>query len=293
MSSITLASPAKLNLILDLLRKREDGYHEVEFVMQELEIHDTITIETIPNVNTIVLSCTDPSVPLDEKNTCWKAVQLMQEELKKQNKSIQGAKIHIDKKIPSAGGLGGGSSNAASVLKGLNELWQLNLSKNALKELAAQIGSDVPFFIEGGTCFARGRGEIVSPIEKCPILDLAFIVPPINVPEQKTKWIYGAFDVKKVEKHPSITQMQKAIQNKSVQECAQAMGNVFEYLDLPEYHSVFHLIEQLNQLPGIKISMLAGAGPTVVAVCDSEKVSSQIIEPFRAKGWVAFATRTV
>ncbi len=288
-----LHSPAKLNLVLDILRKREDGYHEVEFVMQELDIHDTITLETISHSSEIKLSCTDASVPLDEKNTCYPAAQLMQEELKKQHKLLEGVHIHIDKKIPSAGGLGGGSGNAATVLKGLNEVWKLNLSKNVLAEIAVKIGSDVPFFIFGGTCLARGRGEIMKPIATCPRLELAFIVPPVKVPADKTRWIYSHFDVKKVEHHPSIMEMKKAIEEKNKEKVHMLMGNVFETLNMPEYTVVFALIEGLKKLPGVQQGMLAGAGPTVVCVCDSPQTAAKIIQPFRAQGWEAFATHTV
>jgi len=291
---ITLSSPAKLNLVLDLIRKRDDGFHEVSFVMQELALHDTITIETIPDTSEIILSCTDANVPLDEKNSCYKAAKLMQEEWKKKytHQPIPGAKIHIEKKIPSAGGLGGGSSNSAAVLKGLNELWKLHLSKNMLKSLAGKIGSDDAFFIEGGTCIARGRGEIIEPIEKCPRLELAFIVPPVKVPDQKTKWIYSNFSVSNVKEHPSVTRMHEAIRQKNVEKMIAEMGNVFDTLTMPEYSVPFALIEGLKQMPGVEMSMLAGAGPTVVCVCDSEKTATQLIEPFRARGWVAFATHT-
>ncbi len=290
---ITISSPAKVNLVLDILRKREDGYHEIEIVMQELELHDILTLETLSTSTEIILSCTDVNVPLNEKNSCHKAAKLMQEELQKQNKPIQGVKIHIEKKIPSAGGLGGGSSNAASALKGLNKLWNLNLSSDTLVELAGKIGSDDAFFIRGGTAIARGRGEIIEPIEKCPRLELAFIVPPVKVPEQKTKWIYSNFDVNNVENHPSIMRMRAAIREKNVDKVVSEMGNVFDTLTMPEYSVPFALVEGLKQMPNVKQVMLAGSGPTIVCVCDSPKISSQIIEPFRARGWVAFATHTV
>ncbi len=287
-------SPAKVNLVLDILRKREDGYHDVEMVMQELAIHDTISIVTLSH-GEIILACNDASVPLNEKNSCYKAAQLMQAERKKihPDEHLLGVHITINKRIPSAGGLGGGSSNAAAVLKGLNSMWNLNLSKNVLKELAGKIGSDDAFFIEGGTAIARGRGEIIEPIESCPRLELAFIVPPVKVPEQKTKWIYGNFDVKNVREHPSVERMRSAIREKNVDHVVAEMGNVFEALTMPEYSVPFALIEGLRQMPGVKMSMLAGAGPTVVCVCDSPQTASQIIEPFRARGWTAFATHTV
>lgn len=285
-------SPAKLTLVLDILRKRDDGYHEVELVLQELDIHDTITLESIPSSSEISITCTDPSVPLNEKNSCHKAARLMQEELSKQNKSAQGVRIHIDKKIPSAGGLGGGSSNAATVIKGLNELWKLSLSKNVLKLIAAKIGSDDAFFIEGGTCFGRGRGELVERIENCPRLELAIITPPVKVPEKKSAWIYSHFNVTRVSQHYSINEMREAIRTHHVEKVAEKMGNVFETLTLNEYAPVFSLIESLKQMNGVYTCILAGAGPTIVCVCDTQKTASQIIEPFRARGWVAFTTHT-
>ncbi|MFH0970082.1 MAG: 4-(cytidine 5'-diphospho)-2-C-methyl-D-erythritol kinase [Candidatus Diapherotrites archaeon] len=290
-----ILSPAKLNLVLDILRKRKDGYHEVDFVMQELMLRDEVEIESVQDSSHILISCTDPAVPIDEKNTCYRAVQLMQEECRKKGKTIQGARIHIEKRIPSAGGLGGGSSNAASVLKGLNGLWKLDLSKNVLADLAGKIGSDVPFFIYGKTCRAQGRGEIITSISPCPVLHLAFIVPPVNVPPNKTQWIYSHFSVDKVMQHPSVENMMRCLSqsNSSAETIASHMGNAFEYLDIPQYDVVFSAIEQIKKLPGVFQCMLAGAGPTIVAVCDSEKTTSQLIQPFRMQGWVAFATQTV
>jgi 4-diphosphocytidyl-2-C-methyl-D-erythritol kinase len=289
-----IRSPAKVNLVLNLLRKREDGFHEVDFVMQELEIHDTITLETIPHSTSIQITCDDPSVPTDERNLVHKAASLMQEECKKKSLPIQGVKITIEKRIPSAGGLGGGSSNAAAVLKGLDALWGIKLSKNLLNDLAARIGSDVPFFLHGGTCRAQGRGEIITPLEKCPSLNLAFIVPPVKVPSDKTRWIYGNFDVKEVESHPSVENFRSAMRTHDVHSIARVMGNVFENnVKVKEYEPVWFLIDSLKRLPGVYNVILAGAGPTICIVCDSPRVAETIISPFKAKNYGAFVTRTV
>lgn len=289
-----LRSPAKINLVLDLIRKREDGFHEVDFVMQELEIHDTITLETIPDSTDIRIACDDPSVPTDERNLVHKAARLMQEECAKKGLPVQGIQITIEKRIPSAGGLGGGSSNAAVVLRGLNEWWKLELSKNLLNGLATKIGSDVPFFVFGGTCRAQGRGEIITHIEKCPSLHLAFIVPPVKVPSDKTRWIYGNFNVNEVETHPSVEAFRSAMKTKDSHAIAQAMGNVFENnVRVKEYEPVWFLIESLKQLPGVYNVILAGAGPTICIVCDSQRVAETIISPFKAKSYGAFVTRTV
>ncbi|MEK6970621.1 MAG: 4-(cytidine 5'-diphospho)-2-C-methyl-D-erythritol kinase [archaeon] len=287
-------SPAKLNLILDLIRKREDGFHEVDFIMQELELHDTITLESVLENAEILISCDDASVPTDEKNLCYTAAQLLQEECRKQGSVVQGVRIHIEKRIPSAGGMGGGSSNAAAVVKGLNEGWNLDLSKNVLSEIASRIGSDVPFFVYGGTCRAQGKGEIITPLEKCPVLDLAFIVPPVKVPTDKTRWIYGNFDVTNVKNHPSVERFKEVLKSGNPQTVAQAAGNVFENeVAVPEYGAVWFLIEALKTIPGVWNVILAGAGPTVAVVCDSSRTAEMVIAPFRAKGYVSFVTRTV
>lgn len=291
---ILLYSPAKVNLILDLLRKRADGYHDVDFVMQELELHDTITIETTRKPLEITITSDDPIVPTDNRNLVHKATLLMQSEAEKQNKVGTGIQIDIQKRIPSAGGLGGGSSNAATVLKGLNTLWELNLPHEKLAQLAGEIGTDVPFFIYGGTCRAEGRGEIITPIEKCPELNLAFIVVPAKVPENKTKWIYANFDVKHVTQHLSIDAFRNAVKKNDHAGLIDSFGNVFEQgLNIPEYKSVWYLIESMQRIPGVEKAFMAGAGPTICIVCSTPKVASQIIAPFEAKGQVAFATRTV
>ncbi|MBI4044004.1 MAG: 4-(cytidine 5'-diphospho)-2-C-methyl-D-erythritol kinase [Candidatus Diapherotrites archaeon] len=289
-----LNSPAKVNLILDILFKRSDGFHEVDFVMQELELHDTIIIHPRGEPASIRIQCSDSSIPTDEKNLAFKAVQVMQEVFVQKNpgKKAPGIEIVLDKKIPSAGGLGGGSSNAGTVLKALNAAWALNLSKQALAEKAAVLGSDAPFFIYGGTCRAQGRGEKITPIEPCPALFLAFVVPPIHVPADKTKWIYSHFRVENVSMHPSVERMRAAIHSHSMESVAREMGNAFEFLKLPEYLPVFQEIEKIKRVPGVLNAILAGAGPTICAVCESQIIAQKLVHSYTEKSWKAFATRT-
>ena len=158
LSSITLPSYAKVNLFLEVLGKRPDGYHEIETIMQEVSLHDTMAFTRIPTG--IVVECDDPQIPRDRSNLAWKAAALMQQEFPGHG----GARIAIKKRIPASGGMGGGSSNAATTLKALNALWGLALKRERLEALAAQIGSDVSFFIRGKSAICRGRGEIVQPI---------------------------------------------------------------------------------------------------------------------------------
>lgn len=158
LSSITLPSYAKVNLFLEVLGKRPDGYHEIETVIQEVSLHDTLTFTRIPEG--IIVECADPQIPRDQSNLAWKATALMQREFPGHG----GVRIAIIKRIPAGGGMGGGSSNAATTLKALNALWGLGLEHGRLEALAAQIGSDVAFFIRGKAAICRGRGEIVQPI---------------------------------------------------------------------------------------------------------------------------------
>ncbi|MDP2666451.1 MAG: 4-(cytidine 5'-diphospho)-2-C-methyl-D-erythritol kinase [Candidatus Diapherotrites archaeon] len=292
MPPLILRSPAKLNLVLDILRKRDDGYHEVDLVMQELDWHDDVTLETIPDDPRITITCTDPTVPTDERNVCHTAARLLQVECEKKGKPMEGVRIHLAKKIPATGGLGGGSSNAAAVLTGLNDAWGLGLSRDALSVLGGKIGSDVPFFFYGKTCRATGRGEIITLLPSCPRLEIAFLVPPVPVPPAKTKWIYGAFDVDKVGFHPSALELIAALETGDPADIAHGMGNVFETLELPEYAPVFSLIEEMRKMPGVLQCVLAGAGPTVAIVCETRKLAHQVIEPFRARGWIGFVTHT-
>ena len=155
---LRLQAPAKINLFLEVLGKRGDGYHEIETVMQEIDLADTLEIEEIGKG--IELDCTDTEIPCNEGSLVWKAARLFKEELGIR----KGVRIHLEKKVPVGAGLGGGSSDAAAVLKGLNTLWQTGIGEERLMDMAARLGSDVPFFILGGTAICHGRGEKVKPL---------------------------------------------------------------------------------------------------------------------------------
>jgi len=181
MDSITLNSFAKVNLFFELLHKRDDGYFEVETVLQEIDLHDVITIEDKPGgeINVGV------SPPLDippEENIAYKAAKLIREKAKRPDR---GAEIFITKNIPVGRGLGGGSSNAAAVLKGLNELWGLGFSLEELADFGKELGMDVPFFVYGGTCLGTGRGEIIKPLPDPGVFKILVFWPdfPISTAE--------------------------------------------------------------------------------------------------------------
>ena len=182
MSELTLNAPAKTNLWLRVLGKREDGFHEIQTRIAPLSLADTVRIETTPG-DQVSLTCSDASLPTDESNLAMKAVRAME------NRCGQrfGVRIHIEKAIPHGAGLGGGSSDAAAVLKGLNELYSLGLSPAELGEVGATFGSDIPVFAHDSVCDCAGRGEVVTPVEFPWELPVFLMKPPFGVP---TPWAY-------------------------------------------------------------------------------------------------------
>lgn len=182
MREITLQAPAKTNLHLRILGKRADGFHEIATRIAPLSLHDEISL-TKTTGHAVELTCSDPTVPVDESNLAVKAVRALERRVKKKF----GVHIHLEKEIPHGAGLGGGSSDAAVVLQGLNRLFALDLSPEALAETGAAIGSDVPVFIFGRVCDCTGRGEVVSPVEFPWELPVFLMKPPFGV---RTPWAY-------------------------------------------------------------------------------------------------------
>ena len=181
-------APAKINLSLDVLHKRPDGYHEVEMVMTMVDLADRIEMQELTR-DTIIISSQAGYIPLDEKNLAFQAARL----IKDRYDVKQGVYIHLDKRIPVAAGLAGGSSDAAATLRGLNRLWNLNIPSEELQVLGAELGSDVPFCVTGGTALATGRGEKLEHIAAPPQCWVVLAKPPINV---STSEIYGKLNAR-------------------------------------------------------------------------------------------------
>ncbi|MBU2099994.1 4-(cytidine 5'-diphospho)-2-C-methyl-D-erythritol kinase, partial [Candidatus Micrarchaeota archaeon] len=254
MKKNTINSPAKVNLTLDIIKKREDGYHELEMVMQELELKDEIVLEEIEK-NEIRIRCILPEVPINEKNLCWKAAEII-----KEKKDIKkGILIRIKKKIPVAGGLGGGSSNAAATIKGLNELWELNLEEKEMQEIAEQIGMDVAFFLYGGTAFAEGRGEKIKKIKSFPKTKMIVCNPGIPV---STKTAYSNIDYEKSGKVLASRKLKQAIeQGKETKELIQLIHNDFEFSVFRDFPKIEKLKEEMQE-NSLNV-LMSGSGSTV------------------------------
>lgn len=265
-------APAKINLSLDVLRKREDGFHEVEMVMTMIDLADRVTLELLPQ-DRILITSQVGTIPLDEKNLAFQAAKL----LKEKYHVTKGVFIHIEKNIPVAAGLAGGSSDAAATLRGLNRLWELNIPEAELLELGAILGSDVPFCIKGGTALATGRGEKLTPIVTPPQCWVVIAKPPINV---STADVYKRLNVQAIESHPLAATMIAAIEANDYGQVCGAMGNVLEQVTLPLVPEVTRIKELMIKL-GADAAMMSGSGPTVFALADKDMKAKRIYNGLR------------
>ena len=275
-------APAKINLLLDVLRKREDGYHDVEMVMTMVDLADRLEMEELPR-DTIIISSQAGYIPLDEKNLAFQAAKLIKERYEVK----QGVYIHLDKKIPVAAGLAGGSSDAAATLRGLNRLWRLGISDEELQRLGAELGSDVPFCVTGGTAIARGRGEKLETIENPPQCWVVLAKPPINV---STADVYGRLRAQHIQEHPSLARMLQAIQGQDFHTLCESLGNVLEDVTLPMHPEVQQLKEAMEKL-GAEGVLMSGSGPTVFGLVSKESKIARIYNGLRGFCKEVYAVR--
>ncbi|KMY30685.1 4-diphosphocytidyl-2C-methyl-D-erythritol kinase [Lysinibacillus xylanilyticus] len=274
-------APAKINLTLDVLYKRPDNYHEVEMVMTTVDLADRICLESRED-GVIEIFSTDNFVPNDHRNFAYQAARLV-----KDTYGIgQGVSITIEKEIPIAAGLAGGSSDAAATLKGLNELWNLGLSIDELAELGAKIGSDVSFCVYGGTALATGRGEKIQELPAPPNCWVVLAKPKIGV---STAEVYGGLKVDGLE-HPNTKQMMHAIETEDYELLCKSLGNVLETVTFTLHPEVVMLKEQMKRF-GADATLMSGSGPTVFGLVDSEARVSRIYNGLRGFCEEVYAVR--
>lgn len=280
-SHISLKAAAKVNLYLEITGNRPDGYHDLVMVLQSIDLCDRVDIrKTIRKIGTdkIQVTCTNPEVPCDRTNLAYKAAALMQSAYPE----IGGLEIAIDKQIPMGAGLAGGSANAAAVLVGIDRLWELGLTQSQLCDFAAQLGSDVPFCVTGGTALATGRGEILSPLP-----DLADLVLVICKPRQiaiATGWAYQTFrsqnllTTSKVKEQNLSSQMVKAITSggeSAPTKIGRLLYNDLERVVLPEYPAIANLKNELLDQECLG-AMMSGSGSTVFTIAADLERAHQI-----------------
>ena len=263
MNSISLKSRAKINLSIDVIGKREDGYHIVEMIMQTIDLYDDIKLKELEEDNiTIKSECS--YIPLNEDNIVYKAAKLIKEKMDIK----KGIEIFIKKNIPVAAGMAGGSSNAAAVLVGLNELWKLCLSKDELRDLGLKLGADVPFCIEGGTALAEGIGEKLTYIKGInKDVNILVCKPDIFV---STKEVYQSLDIKNIEKRPDNKLLIENLKNDDIVSVSNNMVNVLEEVTSKKYSDI-KVIENIIAKNGAMGTMMSGSGPTVFGFFDNEE----------------------
>lgn len=280
---VTVEANAKINLTLDILGKRPDGFHEVAMVMQSIGLHDTLTLERIEEG--IELSINVPWLKADEKNLAWRAAALVQKEYDLSG----GVRIALTKRIPVAAGLAGGSADAAAVLKGMNELYGLQMSQQRLCELGAQLGSDIPFCIMGGTMLATGRGEILTRLADMPETWVVLAKPRISV---STAWAYQNYDEQGAEAHPDNKAIERAIAHKNRKAVAKLLCNVLESVTIKK-HDVIAEYKEMMLAHGAMASMMSGSGPTVFGLARSREQAESIADVLRQETNAdVFVTRT-
>ncbi len=274
MKELKIDSPAKVNLTLDIIRKRDDGYHELEMIMQELELKDEIVLKEIEE-NKIIIKSNSTEIPLNEKNLCWKAAKLV-----KQKKGIEkGIEIFIEKNIPVAGGLGGGSSNAAAVIKGLNQMWGLKMQQKEMQEIAEKIGMDIAFFLFGKTCFASGRGEKIEKIKDFPKSRIIICNPGIRV---STKTAYSKVNYEKSGKTLASQKMKKEIEEgKATEELVKLLHNDFEFSVLKQFPEI-QKVKELMQKNSLN-ALMSGSGSTVFCFPETKEQATELMDSLKYK----------
>ena len=266
---------AKINLGLDVLGKREDGYHEVRMIMQTIRMYDQLDMlkSVEPGLH---LTTNKKYIPVDENNLVWRAAKLMMDTCG----IMEGVSIHLHKVIPVAAGMAGGSSDAAATLVGMNRLFHCGLSKEKLMELGVQIGADVPYCVLRGTALAEGIGEKLTVLPPMPDCWILIGKPGISV---STKYVYTTLDLNTDTVHPDIDGMKKALEDGNLYGITERMGNVLQDVTIPAYPEVERIKEQMKTLGAVN-AMMSGSGPTVFGIFDNEEKAQEACQKLRESG---------
>lgn len=275
MKDISVKALAKINLGLDVIRRREDGYHEVCMVMQTIHLFDRLEIAKNTS-GQITMETNLAFLPTNENNLVYKAAKLLCDEFGIKD----GIHVNLQKRIPVAAGMAGGSTDAAAVLYGMNKIFDLGLTTEQLKERGVKIGADVPYCIMRGTALAEGIGEKLTalpPMVKCPVL---IAKPAINV---STKFVYENLKLNDTTVHPDMQKLIADIKEKDLYRIAADMGNVLETVTIPAYPVIADIKEHMRN-HGAVGAMMSGSGPTVFGLFDDEKTAEAAYEAMKASG---------
>ncbi|OGS18377.1 MAG: 4-(cytidine 5'-diphospho)-2-C-methyl-D-erythritol kinase [Elusimicrobia bacterium RIFOXYA2_FULL_50_26] len=275
-------APAKINIYLEITGRRPDGYHTLETIFQTVSLYDTLAFE--PKKSALTLTCDDKDLPCDETNLALRAAVLLRDK----NGVKAGAEIHLQKRIPMGAGLGGGSSDAAAVLKGLRKLWGLDVTDTALSELAVQLGADVPFFLKGGTVLGTGIGECLELVKNVLPASYLLVYPGFGVP---TADVYRKLKLPLTRKR-KITKIKNLLETGSVPDVwSRYMFNRLEEVVLPEFRMVRHARDVLKSF-GCP-TLMSGSGSTVFAVVPSLQRGEEIKSQLKKYPWKIYPVQTV
>jgi 4-diphosphocytidyl-2-C-methyl-D-erythritol kinase len=280
---LRLMAPAKINWTLEVLGRRPDGFHEVKTILQTIDLSDSLELETASD---LTLEATGEGLPPPQENLTMRAARLLQERAG----CNSGARMRLTKTIPVAAGLGGGSSDAAAALRGLDRLWRLALPHERLLELAAEVGSDVPFFLRGGTALAEGRGERITPLPDAPTTAILVLVPPLSIPE-KTQRMYSLLGPEHYGDGAASDRFADALrQGRPLEESD--LYNVFDSLAFQAFPEL-HACRQALIQAGASAVHLAGSGPALFVLLRDEEQRERLARAAASAGAKAFAATTI
>lgn len=269
-----LKAYGKINLGLDVLKKREDGYHEVRMIMQTVGLYDKIDLY-LKETPGITVETNLYYLPVNENNLVYKAAKLLMDEFHIKH----GVTIQLKKFIPVSAGMAGGSSDAAAVLFGVNKMFNLGLSMTELMKRGVKIGADVPYCVMRGTALSEGIGEILTPLPPIPQCRVLIAKPGISV---STKFVYEHLDAASLRPsdHPDIDGLIEGIENRDIYEVASRLGNVLETVTIPEYPVIADIKERLKTLGAVN-ALMSGSGPTVFGIFTNPKAAEEAYEEMR------------
>lgn len=274
MEKLELKALGKINLGLDVLGRRENGYHDVRMVMQTLYLYDNVTLMKKKEPG-IEIETNLHFLPKDENNIAWKAARLLMDEFA----ITDGIRIILDKHIPVAAGMAGGSSNAAAVLFGMNRMFGLGLSEKDLMERGVKLGADVPYCIMRGTVLAEGIGEKLTALPPLPRCQILIAKPPISV---STKMVYEKLDSTEITEHPDIDGILEGLAQKDIRKIAASMGNVLEKVTVTEYPVIEEIKNSMLET-GALGAMMSGSGPTVFGLFTDKRTARKAAQQMKSR----------
>lgn len=287
MLRLAVRAPAKINLSLDVVGRRADGYHLLSTVMQSLELTDLVTVGLNPANAGICLTCNRRNLPLDNRNTAWKAARLFLDAIG----VTDGVAINLTKNIPAAAGLAGGSADAAAVLYALDRLYPDRITRDALFTLAARVGADVPFCLHGGTVLCEGIGELLTPLPSFAGIPVLLCKPDFGL---STPWVFSHLDLKHLGRRPDQPAVLESLRQADLAALASVTANVLESVSLPAY-PVLQILKSELAAAGASLTLMSGSGPTVfglfsdAAACEAarKRLASRV-----PAGTLVLSTRT-